>query len=457
MNDLFDEFTPEEIGSSSIFDEDFKDADGGKEIDIDRESGATADIFSSPSKKKEDVRVPRPTPVEKPAEKQVEKPTVSAVDKFKAAAERSNVKHEEKVETSESTGRKSIQPTNQAGRRVIQPKSTTVREDISLKDAVNNVAKDVSQKQSNNRQKQQQEARQATQGQRQAHVEQRQQHGPQQRQQQRQAAARQEYAEQRQQGQRQQDQRQATQGQRQQGQRQARVEQRHQGQRQATQGQRQVPKRPIQKKAQLNYKVVGEIESSRPGGGAGFFKRFIVGSLNSIKCVGIERKFKNAKEFKCKPFKFKVYNGEAMIMSYSGDSRVVEFPSYIRAKSGERIPVCYIHSNCLYNNFLNNYKTKNAIENLTSVESSFKLDGKNRIIEIKLPEGLKAIFDNTFDNCTDISSLTIPSTVQFIGNKAFRGSTITKLFFNGEPISNWTADLFPDMNIYVKEEYADLY
>lgn len=220
---------------------------------------------------------------------------------------------------------------------------------------------------------------------------------------------------------------------------------------------RPLPERQTKKRAKVGYNVVDEIRSSRPGSGAGFLRRTVVGMLNGIKCKGIERKFKNAKEFKCKPFKFKVVNGEAMITSYSGDSRVVEFPSYIRAKSGEEIPVCYIHSSCLYNNIFSNYRTKNAIDNLTSIDSSFKLNGQNKIIDIKLPEGLKAIFDDTFDNCMDISALTIPSTVQFIGNHAFRGSTISKLFFNGPPISNWTSDLFPGMHVYVAEQYADLY
>ena len=220
---------------------------------------------------------------------------------------------------------------------------------------------------------------------------------------------------------------------------------------------RAIPKRPLKRSVDVGYQIVGKMHTNCGGGSISFLKRYAVGLLNGLKCKSIERKFANAKEFKCKPFRFKILNGEAMITSYSGNARVVEFPAYVIAKGGERIPVSYIHSDCLYSNLLNNYRTKNVVSNLTDVGSSFGLHDDNRIVAVKLPEGLRAIFDDTFYNCIDLTSLTIPSTVEFISNNAFRGSAVAKLFFNGPPVSNWSIDLFSDQHVYVAEEYAEEY
>lgn len=409
-----------------------------EELEIDRDLGDNASIFGNAgSKKTKPVETAQVSNVSSLASNaaassskvsssasKVPSPASNANDKFAAALARSGAAHKEAVDQAVP------KPSAQPGKHTIKPKVTVKPTDVTVQEAIKNASTDLAQRQSNARQARQAEVRQAAPAAVRRQAERRQAE-------QRQAASRTE----KRQSEPRMERRQAA----------PRTERRQQLR------DRPAPNRPFKKKVDLGYKVTGELETCRPGGSVGFFKRHLVGVLNSVKCVSIERKFKNAREFKCKPFRFKIVDGEAMIVSYSGNSRVLEFPAFVIAKSGERIPVCYIHSNCLYNNFLDNYRTKNAIDNLTSPEASFGLHDDNRIIEIKLPEGLKAIFDGSFDNCTDISSLTIPSTVQFIGNKAFRGSTITKLFFNGPPVSNWSIDLFPGMQVYVKEEYAEMY
>lgn len=436
LENLFDDFESEESDVSqslSIFNDigDVRKQEKTAPTVIDRRKGETSSVFGEIVKER--GAQPKPTVLGVAEETIEEAPKPTSFDKFNAAAaKRSSV-----IEPKESTqnGKRTLQPRS---RKVVEPRADVKPKEISVTDAVKSATHDIAVKQSARRaenvrqpmaqtRRAEQPAAQ-TQPVRSARA----------------MATNTTRAEK--------PQMQA---------RNQRTVDRAEPQRiQPTmrrRADRPLPERQTKKRANVAYTVVDEMQTSCPGGGVGFFKRTVVGMLNGLKCKGIERKFRNAKEFKCKPFKFRVMNGEAMITSYSGDARVVEFPSYIRAKSGERIPVCYIHSSCLYSNFLNNYRTKNAIDNLTSVDSSFKLDGQNKIIDIKLPEGLKAIFDDTFDNCLDITAITIPSTVQFIGNNAFRGSTITKLFFNGPPISNWTADLFPGKNVYVMEQYADLY
>lgn len=493
MSDIFaddKDNTEEEVQNSDIFGE-IKSSGSTEDININRETGACADIFGNKPAKKSTVDYE-----EKKLSNEVKKilnedqssaKAVSAADKFKAAAAKST-SFESKTESSTGSGRRTLTPKTSEERKIIPAKQEIEKENVSVKDAATKVAKDISQRQSDaRRQRIQSREIGVPAPERRVNAEARTQNNAalrqQMRRQQASAAAdaiADELAERV--GRRQvntainqlreqasvdipsrrtvqpehdrvePDRRMDT------ARRQVNVE-RPSKERSAAEHvnrERPIPERPLRKRSDLQFKVVGEMHSMQRGG-AGLLRRFLVGSLNGIKCKSIERKFKNAKEFKCKPFKFKIYNGEAMITSYSGNARILEFPAYVVAKSGERIPVCYIHSDCLYNNFCNNYKTRNAIDNLTSVDSSFRLDGKNKIIEIKLPEGLLAIFDGTFDNCMDINSLTIPSTVQFIGNHAFKGSTITKLFFNGEPISNWTMDLFPGMKIYVREDYADMY
>ncbi len=422
-----DDFKDGEEETSDIFG-DVKHEEHEK-LKIDRDLGDNASIFGDvepkkikpiePKKPSEEVGIPA-------SKEQAPAPAGKASDKFAAALARSSAHNET---ANQVVPKSSAQAAVQPGKHTIKPKVTAKPTDVTMQEAIKNASTDLAQRQSNARQARQAEVRQAAPAAVRRQAERRQVES---RAEMRQAAPRV-------------------------SQRMERRQAEPHAERRQQLRDRPAPSRPFKKKVDLGYKVTGELETCRPGGSVGFFKRHLVGVLNSVKCISIERKFKNAREFKCKPFRFKIVDGEAMIVSYSGNARVLEFPAFVIAKSGERIPVCYIHSNCLYNNFLDNYRTKNAIDNLTSPEASFGLHDDNRIIEIKLPEGLKAIFDGSFDNCTDISSLTIPSTVQFIGNRAFRGSTITKLFFNGPPISNWSIDLFPDMQVYANEEYAEMY
>lgn len=138
-------------------------------------------------------------------------------------------------------------------------------------------------------------------------------------------------------------------------------------------------------------------------------------------------------------------DGSLILLKYRGNSGKVVIPSRVGNK-----PVLYIHPDFLFSqtNPLDNYYTRGVVGKIVGKDDG-ALEGNSTINEVVLPESLLAISDKTFTGCATIKHLVIPSSVRSISNNAFYGSSIKKLFFNGQIPDNFEVDKFAG-NVYAR-------
>lgn len=110
-------------------------------------------------------------------------------------------------------------------------------------------------------------------------------------------------------------------------------------------------------------------------------------------------------------FKYSISNGEVTITDYLGAEAEIVIPSTI-----EGYPVVHIGDSAFsYLDSLVSITIPNTVK--TIGEDAF--NNCNKLVTVNLPEGLQVICGDAFYSCDALSQITIPSTVTKIGNAAF--------------------------------------
>lgn len=193
----------------------------------------------------------------------------------------------------------------------------------------------------------------------------------------------------------------------------------------------------------------------------------MAGRINQF---AVYRMFRKAQEYKIGDFKFKLYRTKegviACITKYIGSSGVVTIPSAIRTQDGSIAYVQYISENFLFASSFSNYGVRkklgfvgNLFRRKDSIDSlDWNTDvrcGMSSIEEVILPEGLVAIFPNSFYNCNNLKSVIIPSTCMYVSDKAFNMSGVEDIYFNGDVPSSFDKKAYGDISIFVRPQYLN--
>lgn len=112
---------------------------------------------------------------------------------------------------------------------------------------------------------------------------------------------------------------------------------------------------------------------------------------------------------------YKVENGEAILVGYSGDERKLIIP-----KNMGGYPVTgslrFMHS------ILGLYEVQ-LPESMTVIPEDM-FSGCYALRTVIIPEGVAKIADRSFHNCPRLEEITIPSSVSYIGNNTFEDCTV---------------------------------
>ena len=150
---------------------------------------------------------------------------------------------------------------------------------------------------------------------------------------------------------------------------------------------------------------------------------------------------------------------ELMAYKYLGSSLDVEVPATV----GKR-EVRYLHPHLLrggINPFkgvkAQNFKSNFNVENLADLSKDALRRSRDGVRTLVLPNGIKMLPPNLFNNCLVLKEVVIPESVTAISHNTFTGSCLKDIWFNGRcPLGFLENGRLPrGVQIHYREEYAD--